>query len=94
MFNLIAKLNSYDRPLKVEDVIEVFGFSKTKIYRMSESKQISVTPLVQVPPFTARVSLARIRDFFLSRFAPFYGVRTGAMAAVETRAKRNLFTRH
>lgn len=40
MFNIIAKLNSYDRPLKVGDVVEVFGFSKTKVYRMTESKQI------------------------------------------------------
>jgi hypothetical protein len=40
VFNIIEKLNSYDRPLKVEDVIDIFGFSKTKVYRMSESKQI------------------------------------------------------
>jgi hypothetical protein len=40
VFNLIAKLNSYDRPLKAEDVVDVFGFSKTKVYRMSEAKQI------------------------------------------------------
>ncbi len=40
MFNIIAKLNTYDRPLKVEDVVEVFDFSKSKVYRMSESKQI------------------------------------------------------
>ena len=40
MFNIIAKLNTYDRPLKVEDVVDVFGFSRTKVYRMSESKQI------------------------------------------------------
>ncbi len=40
MFNLIAKLNSFDRPLKVEDVVDVFGFSKTKLYRLSESRQI------------------------------------------------------
>lgn len=40
VFNLIEKLDSYDRPLRVEDVVDVFGFSKTKVYRMSESKQI------------------------------------------------------
>jgi predicted DNA-binding transcriptional regulator AlpA len=40
MFNILAKLNTYDRPLKVEDVVEVFDFSKSKVYRMSESKQI------------------------------------------------------
>ena len=40
MFNIIEKLNSFDRPLKVEDVVDVFGFSKTKVYRMSQSKQI------------------------------------------------------
>ena len=40
MFNIIAKLNTYDRLLEVEDVVEVFGFSKSKVYRMSESKQI------------------------------------------------------
>ena len=40
MFNLIAKLNAYDRPLKVEEVVDVFGFSKTEVYRMSECKQI------------------------------------------------------
>jgi len=45
VFNLIAKLNSYDRPLKAEDVVDVFGFSKTKVYRMSEAKQIPSAPL-------------------------------------------------
>ena len=40
MFNIIAKLNTYDRLLEVEDVVEVFGFSKSKVYRMTESKQI------------------------------------------------------
>jgi predicted DNA-binding transcriptional regulator AlpA len=45
VFNIIEKLNSYDRPLKVEDVVDVFGFSKTKVYRMSETKQIPSTLL-------------------------------------------------
>ena len=40
MFNVIAKLNTYDRLLEVEDVVEVFDFSKSKVYRMAESKQI------------------------------------------------------
>lgn len=40
MFNIIAKLNSYDRPLKVEDVVDVFGLSKTTVYRLSESGQM------------------------------------------------------
>ena len=37
MFNIITKLDSYDRPLKVEDVVDVFGLSKTTVYRLSES---------------------------------------------------------
>ena len=40
MFNIITKLNSYDRPLKVEDVVDVFGLSKTTVYRLSESGQM------------------------------------------------------
>lgn len=40
MFNIITKLNSYDRPLSVEDVVDVFGLSKTTVYRMSESGQM------------------------------------------------------
>lgn len=40
MFNVIAKLDTYDRLLEVEDVVQVFDFSKTKVYRMAESKQI------------------------------------------------------
>lgn len=40
MFNIITKLNSYDRTLKVEDVVEVFGLSKTTVYRLSESGQM------------------------------------------------------
>jgi predicted DNA-binding transcriptional regulator AlpA len=40
MFNVIAKLNTYDRLLDVEDVVEVYGFSPSKVYRMSEAKQI------------------------------------------------------
>jgi excisionase family DNA binding protein len=40
VFNIIAKLNTYDRLLEVEDVVEVFDFSKSKVYRMAESKQI------------------------------------------------------
>lgn len=40
MFNIIEKLDSYDRPLHVEDVVDVFGFSKSKVYRMSEAKQM------------------------------------------------------
>jgi len=40
VFNIITKLNSYDRTLKVEDVVEVFGLSKTTVYRLSESGQM------------------------------------------------------
>jgi len=40
VFNIITKLNSYDRPLKVEDVVDVFGLSKTTVYRLSESGQM------------------------------------------------------
>jgi excisionase family DNA binding protein len=40
VFNIITKLNSYDRPLSVEDVVDVFGLSKTTVYRMSESGQM------------------------------------------------------
>ena len=40
MFNILTKLNSYERLLKVEDVVDVFGLSKTTVYRMSESGQI------------------------------------------------------
>ena len=40
MFNIITKLNSFDRPLKVEDVVDVFGLSKTTLYRLSESGQM------------------------------------------------------
>lgn len=40
MFNIIAKLETYDRLLNVEDVIEVFCFSKSKVYRMAEEGQI------------------------------------------------------
>lgn len=40
MFNIITKLNSYDRPLRVEDVVDVFGLSKTTVYRLSESGQM------------------------------------------------------
>jgi excisionase family DNA binding protein len=40
VFNIIAKLDTYDRLLEVEDVVEVFDFSKSKVYRMAESKQI------------------------------------------------------
>jgi predicted DNA-binding transcriptional regulator AlpA len=37
--NIITKLNSYNRPLKVEDVMDVFGLSKTTVYRLSKSGQ-------------------------------------------------------
>lgn len=40
MFNIITKLNSFDRPLKVEDVVDVFRLSKTTVYRLSESGQM------------------------------------------------------
>jgi len=40
VFNIITKLNSYDRTLNVEDVVDVFGVSKTTVYRMSESGQM------------------------------------------------------
>jgi predicted DNA-binding transcriptional regulator AlpA len=40
VFNIITKLNSYERPLKVEDVVDVFGLSKTTVYRLSESGQM------------------------------------------------------
>jgi predicted DNA-binding transcriptional regulator AlpA len=40
VFNIIAKLNSYDRPLKVKDVVDVFSLSKTTVYRLSESGQM------------------------------------------------------
>jgi len=40
LFNIIAKLNSYERLLKVEDVVDVFSLSNTTVYRMSESGQI------------------------------------------------------
>jgi predicted DNA-binding transcriptional regulator AlpA len=39
-FNIITKLNSYDRTLKVEDVVEVLGLSQTTVYRLSESGQM------------------------------------------------------
>jgi predicted DNA-binding transcriptional regulator AlpA len=38
--NIITKLNSYNRPLKVEDVMDVFGLSKTTDYRLSDSGQM------------------------------------------------------
>jgi len=40
VFNIITKLDSYDRTLKVEDVVEVFGLSQTTVYRLSEAGQI------------------------------------------------------
>jgi predicted DNA-binding transcriptional regulator AlpA len=40
VFNIITKLNSYDRPLTAADVIDIFGFSKSKVYRISESGQM------------------------------------------------------
>lgn len=40
MFNLITKLNLYDRLLKAREVVDIFGLSKTTVYRMSESEQM------------------------------------------------------
>jgi excisionase family DNA binding protein len=39
-FNIITKLKSFDRPLKVEDVVDVLGLSKTTVYRLSASGQM------------------------------------------------------
>ena len=40
MFNIIDRLNSYDRTLDANDVVEVFRVSKSVVYRMSETGQM------------------------------------------------------
>lgn len=40
VFNVITKLNLYDRLLVADEVVEIFGLSKTTVYRMSESGQM------------------------------------------------------
>jgi excisionase family DNA binding protein len=40
VFNIIKKLDEYDRLLRIEDVCEIFPLGKSTVYRLSESGQM------------------------------------------------------